>query len=262
MRQSRGALAAMAGVAVVLGAGQVRAQDEDLPGGEEAPAEGTGIEEGGFDNYEKAEQKKKKKKKEAEYGLGLRVRGVFEPAFMMNLFVEEQTSGGVFSPGFGFELMRRRENFELVLGFEYENVSPSDGYWLEKGDDGVSAGQYPDFIDFDGLAWVTADLAFLFNSPINEKLTFRYGAGFGLGLVLGEVRQTDQVCSSTDFEESCMNAMGGQQNDEADLPPVFPVVDLILGLQYRPTPKMTIIFEGGLRTLFFFGVSVGYYFGK
>ena len=268
MRLSPGALAAFAGFSIAFGVASARAQEGD-PVDEEQPdpsasaptEEGRGIEQGDFDNYAKAEEKRKKKVI-PEYGVGLRLRGVFEPAFMMNLFVEEQTSGGMFHPGFGLELNRRKGDFELVLGFEYDNLSPDDGYWLEKGDDGVSPGQYPDFVDFDGLSWFTTDLTFMFHTPMSEKVAFRYGAGFGLGIVFGDALQTDQVCSGSDFETQCMDRTGGdaQIDDPADIPPVFPVVNLILGTQFRPSRSLSINLEAGLRTVFFFGISGTYYF--
>lgn len=258
MRLSR-VLAACFVTAVAFGGGVARAQDapEDQPAPEAEPDE-EGIEGGDFDNYEKADGRRKTVK--AEYGVGLRLRGVFEPKAIIELFLEEAASG-VFSPGFGLELNRRRENFELVLGFEYENVSPDDGFYLEKGDDPLTPGESPDFVEFDGLAWFTADLAFVFHSPINEKVSFRYGAGFGLGLVLGEALQTDSICTGRDIQNDCApNPSGAQVNDPADLPPVFPVVILLTGVQFKPTPKMTINLEGGLRSLFFFGLSSTYYF--
>lgn len=269
MRLSPGVLAAFAGCSIAFGAAaSARAQAVDPADDEEQPEPsdseptkaGRGIEQGDFDNYAKAEEKRKKKVV-PEYGVGLRLRGVFEPAFMMNLFVEEQTSGGMFHPGFGLELNRRKGNFELVLGFEYENLSPDDGYWLEKGDDGVTPGQFPDFIDFDGLSWFTTDLTFMFHTPMSESVAFRYGAGFGLGIVFGDALQTDQVCSGPDFETQCMDAPGGEQvDDPADIPPVFPVVNLILGTQFRPSRKVSINIETGIRTVFFFGLSGTYYF--
>jgi hypothetical protein len=267
MRLSPGVLAAIAGFSIAFSAALAHGQEADPE--EEGPSpdeskpinKGTGVEEGGFDNYAKAEEKRKKKIV-PEYGVGLRLRGVFEPAFMMNLFVEEQTSGGMFHPGFGLELNRRKGDFELVLGFEYENLSPSDGYWLEKGDDGTSPGQTPDFVEFDDLKWFTTDLTFMFHSPINEKVAFRYGAGFGLGIVLGDALQTDTNCTGTDFENDCTldTGAGAQVKDPADIPPVFPVVNLILGAQFRPSRAVSINIETGLRTLFFFGISGTYYF--
>ena len=101
---------------------------------------GEGIEDGGFDNYEKAEDKKKKKVV-PEYGRRraparrLRCR-----AFIMELFVEEATRAACSTPASASSSSRRKGNFELVLGFEYENLSPDDGFWLEKGDDAERAG--------------------------------------------------------------------------------------------------------------------------
>jgi hypothetical protein len=259
MRLARG-LASACVIAIASWGGRV-ARAQDAPEGEPSSGETAkeGIEGGDFDNYDKAGVKEKKIK--PEYGVGLRVRGVFEPKGVIELFVKEAASG-MFHPGFGLELNRRRGNFELVLGLEYENVSPKDGYYLEKGDDGISPGETPDFINFDGLAWFTADLAFVFHSPINDKVSFRYGAGFGLGLVLGDVLQTDSVCTGRDIQNECVKdtSPGAQIDDPADIPPVFPVVDLLAGFQFKPTPKMTVNLEAGLRTLFFFGLSSTYYF--
>jgi hypothetical protein len=239
------------------------AGDDDDSGAEEA-APKEGIEGGGFDDYETAEAKKKAEI-EPEYGLGVRVRTVFVPKPILELFVEE-ASGGVFQPGFGLELSRRKGNFELVLGLEYESLSPDDGFWLDKGDDPNDPEETPDFLEFNDLAWVTADIAFIFNAALTESLSFRYGAGLGIGVVLGEVLQTDSTCTpgTDDIQEDCTpdqtGAPGRQLNDPADLPPVFPVVDLIVGLQFRPIDKLTLNVETGIRTVGFFGVSSTYYF--
>jgi len=53
---------------------------------------------------------------------------------------------------------------------------------------------------------------------------------------------------------------GGQIEVAYDLPPVFPVVNAILGLQIKPTEHMTINVEGGIRTLPFLGVSSSIFF--
>jgi hypothetical protein len=44
-----------------------------------------------------------------------------------------------------------------------------------------------------------------------------------------------------------------------DLPPVFPVINGIIGFQFHPMDKMVINLEGGIRTLPFIGLSVGYF---
>ena len=38
------------------------------------------------------------------------------------------------------------------------------------------------------------------------------------------------------------------------------MVNLIVGAQFRPSKKVSINLETGLRTLFFFGISGTYYF--
>jgi len=48
--------------------------------------------------------------------------------------------------------------------------------------------------------------------------------------------------------------------DHYKLPPVFPVLNLIAGVQFKPFDKMTVNLEGGIRTFLFFGVSSSYFF--
>ena len=261
-----GSFAAVALLAIAAPA-PAQAQSDDEAGEQDpaaaepaADAPREGIEAGGFDDYETAEDKQKKIG--AEFGLGVRLRTIYVPKFMIELFYEEATSS-VFKPGFGLEFSRRKGNFELVIGVEYENLSPDDGFFLGKDDDPNVPEQAPDYVEFDDFSWVAADVAFLFNAPLNERVSFRYGAGLGIGLVLGEVRQTDSTCApgTDDIQTDCMrnpNAM--QVDEEADLPPVLPVVDLLAGLQFRPAEKLTINVEAGLRSVAFLGLSSILYF--
>jgi len=269
MQLSIGGTFAAVGVALIAMAIPVAAWAQSDDGaGEQDPASPEpvndapreGIEAGGFDDYETAEDKQRKIA--PEFGLGVRVRTIYIPKFVIELFYEEATSS-VFKPGFGLEFSRRKGNFELVIGVEYENLSPSDGFFLGKDSNPNVPEQAPDYIEFDDFSWVAADVAFLFNAPLNKQLSFRYGAGLGVGVVLGEVRQTDSTCAANtdDIQTDCMrnpNAM--QVNEAADLPPVLPVVDLLAGLQWRPAEKFTINLEGGLRSVPFLGLSSMLYF--
>ena len=138
--------------------------------------------------------------------------------------------------GYGLEFVRRKGDFEIHIGIEHENVSPDDGFWLEKGDDPRIDGEEPDFVEFDGLSWTTLDAEFVFLKSLGKGFELRYGAGFGLGIVHGEVLQTDSMCPAdvTDIQEQCTAGGGEQVNDPADLPPVFPVVNILFGGQYSP----------------------------
>ena len=192
------------------------------------------------------------------YGVGLRTRMMWIPKGEIELFLEEAPSG-MLEPGFAIDFVRRKGNFELVAGLGYDRIRTDDGVFLEKGD--LPPAQTPDYVEFDGLGWITAEVLFMWHLPVHEIISLRYGAGFGLGLVVGEALQTDTTCTSQ-FTSSCTRITGGagQIDDPADIFPVFPVVNLRAGAQVRPTPDMAINLDFGLRTAFFFGLGVEYFF--
>lgn len=212
-----------------------------------------------------------------EYGVGIRLRQVFVPGWMLGLFVDEHT-GGISNTGFGVDLMRRRGNLELQLGFEFEHVQPTEGVWINSGDN-VAAGDQADYIvgpDRAGkdLGWFTLEFTFLNHAPITEKVAIRYGGGAGIGFITGGLQKYDVACNGATNENpepGCVptgvtspsgnqgTGAGGVPNDY-DLPPVFPVVNAIIGVQIRPVPKAVINIETGIRTIPFIGLSGGYFF--
>jgi hypothetical protein len=112
----------------------------------------------------------------------------------------------------------------------------------------------------DGFGWVTAELSFMYHTPIVPQLAVRYGGGAGIGILMGSVRRTDQICT-TSSPDSCMDDVAGEnQDDPYDLPPVMLVVNAIIGLQILPTNEIFINVETGIRTVPFFGMTAGYYF--
>ena len=197
-----------------------------------------------------------------EYGVGVRFRIVTIPKFLLEQFWEEVSSAST-NPGFGIDFVRKRGEFEFSIGLEWESLAGEDGFWLENGDNGVSDGQTPDFVEFDGFSWLTLDASFIFHKPLHEKFALRYGGGFGLGVIFGEVLQTDSMCSSRAINEPgvCnVDPNAEQVNDPANIPPVFPVINLTVGGQLRPIEKLNINFELGIRTAFFAGLSASYMF--
>lgn len=213
-----------------------------------------------------------------EYGVGIRLRGVFVPKGELELFVERAGDNGSSQLGLGVELTRRRGDTELQLGIEFEGFNPGEGVWIENGDD-VALGDSADVVlargdQPDPLSWVTFEFTFFKNTPLTKQLALRFGVGGGLGIVTGELRHYDVFCApgATNDNPSpgCeppvppFNGTGQFENGEVlvpyDLPPVFPVLNAIAGLQIKPTEKMTINVEGGIRTFLFFGVSSSYFF--
>jgi hypothetical protein len=220
-------------------------------------------------------------KKDVEYGVGLRLRNVRIPQAELELFME-RTPGGTSNVGIGVDLTRRRGNVELQLGFEFEHITPPEGVYIENGKN-VANGDAADFILGPGradssLGWFTVEFTFLNHSPLAKNLWLRYGGGFGLGIVTGSLKRIDMLCNgatNSNPEPGCLppgirNGTGTPAPDEPgqtpgvpvsyDLPPVFPVVNAIIGLQYQPTPKSTVNFEMGIRTLLFIGLSGSYFF--
>lgn len=206
-----------------------------------------------------------------EYGVELRLRRVFVPNGLLELFVE-RAAGGAANTGFGLDLVRRRGDVELLLGIEYEKITVGEGAWVEKGTD-PSRGDEVDYILGPGrgsnFGWLTLELTFAGHKKLHDKVAFRYGLGAGVGILTGELLKYDVLCgagaSNQNLEPCRPQALGGAGQD-ADglpaaykLPPAFPVVNGILGVQVRPTRKTVVNVEGGIRTVPFVGISFGYF---
>jgi len=191
-------------------------------------------------------------------GVGLRLRDVIVPEGLIELFVEDAPSGSS-ELGFGIEVARRKGDFEVQFAIERDTIDIKKGYWVDKGD--TIPEDEPDYVTFDGLGWVTAEVTFLNHSAIIPQLAIRYGGGAGLAVMTGEVRRDDARCMTADFD-SCTHPYAGAENvnNPYDLPPVMLIVNAIIGVQIKPTPDIYINVEGGLRTIPFFGASAGYYF--
>lgn len=214
---------------------------------------------------------------EVEYGVGVRFRSVWVPRSVLQLFVE-RAAGGAQNFGTGVDLTRRRGTTELQLGFEYERVNVGEGVWINKGDN-IATGDEIDYVlspehSHHQLGWFTVEFTFLNHAEINKVISVRYGGGIGLGIVTGELDHYNIICApgatNANPEPGCIPprfngpGMYSENNVETQvsysLPPVFPVVNAILGLQIKPTDKLTINIEGGIRTLPFAGVSSSYFF--
>jgi hypothetical protein len=195
-----------------------------------------------------------------KWGVGLRVRQVFFPEGMLELFLEDAPSG-VGHPGFGLEAVRRKANFDIVLALDYSSITPEDGLYVEKGDTPGQPGEDPDLVEFDGLALLGLDVSFIWHAALGEKFAFRYGAGLGIAAVLGKFYQTDTECSSMQLDSCDPITSGGQVHEEQeDVPPVVPLVNILVGARYQPTPELSFHLDAGFRDLFYVGIGGGYFF--
>ncbi|HEY4182857.1 MAG TPA: hypothetical protein VGM90_38805 [Kofleriaceae bacterium] len=213
-----------------------------------------------------------------KYGVDIRFRNVRVPKSILDLFLE-RSAGGASSLGIGVDFVRRRGTVELQLGFEYEHLQVGQGVWIDSGDDVAVQGTEADYVlnpdhnqGGDRLGWFTMEFTFLNHAPINKYIAVRYGGGAGLGILTGDLQHYDvHGCSSgatnSHPEPGCVpTANGGTASNfsgpvKYNLPPVFPVINAIIGVQITPPVKGLVVnLETGIRTAPFFGTSIGYFF--
>jgi hypothetical protein len=246
-------------------------QPADAPAAVETPAQAA---EGGGESSMPAvaptvEESPRGVHKQKTIGVGARFRVVSVPKWLLNLFLDHST--GMTSVGVGGEfILHRRTDFDVVFGLEYENISPANGLYQEKGDDPNVPGQYPDFTEFDSFAFLSVDASFVWHTKLSKIVDLRYGAGIGLGLVLGDIYSTDTDCgrgpkaghvtlSDLDSASTCP-IIPGATREKKDVPPVVPVVNLLVGTRIKATDNIVINVELGFRNMFFAGLGVEYIF--
>lgn len=187
------------------------------------------------------------------FGVGLRLRQTFIPKSIIEAFVE-RAEGGFSNFGIGIEGIRRRGDLEISFGIEYESLSGTDGIWIDN--DGAA-----DLLEYEDFAWITGDFTFVWHTKLHELVALRYGGGAGLGVLLGDVLQTDYVCLGEGVGNCTQDPFAEDVRAPQDkIPPVFPVVNILAGLQIRPNKNIAINVEGGMRTVFYFGSTVAYFF--
>jgi hypothetical protein len=210
------------------------------------------------------------------YGVAAKLRWVSVPGWLLNLFTKKNVP--LSSWGTGIELFRRKANFDFVLTFGYQNMSPSDGNWLG---DGNKAATQTNFVQFQSLALYSIDAAFVWHTMFNDWFGMHYGAGFGLGIVGGHVLRTidnDGACTDanagdlTQCHPANVTCTGSSCNDaqlqaagrftSGDVPPAIPIINVVLGVDFR-LPRVRgweARIEGGFFDAFYLGGGVGYTF--
>jgi hypothetical protein len=232
----------------------------------EDSGEGAGASEGGAeDPDEGAAPTLIRDPNKRRWGVGARLRWVFLPKALIEVFVDHGT--GMSSVGYGAEVITRKGDFDIVFGFEYEDIAPEAGLYLEKGDMPNSMTDGPDLVEFDGFGLLGLDVQFVQNARLTDKVALRYGGGVGVGLVLGDVLQTDYYCpgatqpSDLENQTGCVPVLGGKNKTPSDdVPPVVPIISALFGARFQVSDGFTLNFETGFRNMFYLGVSGGYLF--
>jgi hypothetical protein len=218
---------------------------------------------------------------EIHYGIDIRLRSMHVPTGLLGLFVT-RVPDGASNFGYGIDLIRRHGDLELAIGLEHEQVTVGTGVWINSGD--TVPADDPDYVvtnssaQDSGLGWTTIDFTFITHHAFNKYIALRYGAGAGIGIINGALDHYNVRCNGGTNampEPGCLPKPLGGLGDvtdpngniittntqyKYDIPPVFPVIDVVLGVQIHPIDKVIIDIEGGLHTLPYFGANIGYMF--
>jgi hypothetical protein len=298
IRTSCAALLLLSGLASVAGAAEpaMPAPAESAPpGGMPAPSESAPPGPGGAGPVvpagELAEEAAPRRAADVSYGVAARGRWISVPEWMLNLFTEQNVP--LSSWGTGIEFFRRKANFDLVLTFSYQNMSPSPGNWLGKGN---PANIDTDYVVVNGLALWATDISFIWHTNFNDWFGMHYGAGIGISYVSGEILRisngpqctpenagnihqcypaglpmppdpnSDTIALPASYTTPKTDIPDTQQNPhqfrDTNKPPVLPIVNLVVGVNFR-LPQVRgweARIEGGFYNAFFLGGAVGYTF--
>jgi hypothetical protein len=223
--------------------------------------------------------------------IGLRYRGDIIPKFMVNLFVDEGAT--FYSNIIGIEADYRKDNFSMIPALSYEEYGTGGRVlFLQKGKNSQDPGNWS-YVD-SNLAAIYASVDLLWSTKVHKNIDFEYGAGFGLGVVFGDLinnwvyptpngqqptagtASTGQKfnacqtvndgpgCATVNHQNASTAKVGGATEPSwvngGSKPNVFPWIGIPqLGLRFKPVKQ----FEGRVTigfslTGFWFGLSGNY----
>ena len=261
----------------VASAAPVQAQDEpDEEVGEEADAEAPRA------AAEPDEKASAALRPAPTWWFGAYGQGVIVPSFMLGLFLDESPTVANF--GFGVTATHRaKDGFSLVFGLGYTSYS-FDGPFRISGDP-VEDTEY--LRSTLGLLHLRGQMLWS-TEIVANTLSFEYGFGLDLGIVLGELRRSEAFVGAGGKFESCAaagvppaispngmlycepptriptnkyNEEGAHYNvKEERVPPIAPIPMLpVLALRYTPIRELAVKLDFAFGLLqFAIGVSAAY----
>jgi hypothetical protein len=203
--------------------------------------------------------------------VGARWRMIMVPNWLLDAFMDFPSEGGgppfVINHGVGAEFTTRKNRFSITGAVWWAGYS-TDGAFVatEAGDPSD-----PEFVNSDmQLLLFTAD--FVHSYMFTHWFGITYGAGLGLGVkVSGDVVRREASVqgnrvveceapgrpSSSDCEAQ-PDGWYGEADDR--IWPVYPWINLLLGLRFKAFRHLEINIDGGVGLGFLFGARVNYIF--
>lgn len=226
-------------------------------------------------------EKPKPKGPLAKHGLGLQLRAIFVHEWFLNAFLDASTP--LNSMAFGAEFIRRKNDLDIIASVDFGFYGPEDGNYLGNGENPATKTDYVQFRDFNILSF---NAHFIWHLPIQRWVSFIYGVGIGLGVVLGDMyrisndpaRCTRDNAANEDLcfprgvdprtrEEDLKRLAGGvdDPNDphlfkEDGVPPVVPMIHALVGFNFNITDEISVRVDGGFRNAFYIGATSHWFF--
>jgi hypothetical protein len=219
--------------------------------------------------------------------IGARYRGNIIPRFMLNMFVDEGAT--VYSNSIAIELDMRKDGFSLIPALGFTEYGTGDILFKEKGSKDIP-GNYS-FVNSSMKAiYATADL--LWSVKMSKNFDFEYGAGFGIGVIFGDLvnnwvyqdptgtsplvgsngvhyakcgtANTEPGCNAAEHKNASTRKVGDYTEaswaNGGSKPNVFPWISLPqFGLRYKPVKNFVARLGVGFAlTGFWFGLNGEY----
>ncbi len=180
----------------------------------------------------------------------------------------------------GLEFVVKERTANGIFYVEYLNPMIEDGYWddADRGSEDPMDGSWVETVDF---ALVTLGADYAYELHATNWLSFMFGAGLGMGIVLGDLYEwqagedpanpegnNDNQDSECGPNAPAYERAGDPYNcphdtelvADGDIPPVVPFVDINIGLRFKISNRASIRLEGGLHNMFYGGAAVGVVF--
>ena len=221
-----------------------------------------------------------------DYAIGARLRGVFVTPAMLAPFV--QTTSSLQSMSGGVEFIYRRRTYDVVTSLDLMFAHMQDGNFLGNGHDPSQDTHFVQFGGFGQLSLLSIDVSIIGHTKLARWLELRYGAGVGLGLMLGDVMivNNGRQCTAQNFtdgkqcyprsQDGTVDAPLGRPDSEAklkatekagaidladtphrhatnDKPPVLVVINVLVGLRFQVHKHLAFDVELGFRDAIFVG---------
>jgi hypothetical protein len=222
-----------------------------------------------------------------KYALGARVRGVWVTRAMMQSFLTASTELQTLSGA--AEFIVRKRTYDVVTSLDLTFVNMRDGNFLGSARDAAQDSHFTQFGNFGQLSFLSFDVSIIGHTALTRWLELRYGAGLGMGLVIGDVWTINngRQCTAQnandisqcypvsptvgpiplDRPDAEAKLRATEDPNKVDLaddphrhvtrnkPPVMVVVNILIGLRAYVHKHLAFDVELGFRDAIFFGTA-------